>query len=360
VNGGNLWTSTDFGVTWIENPGFYPPENQSWISISISSTGQYQTACVEKEYIWISKDYGLNWNAITAPGTLNWKSVSISSTGQCQTACVNGGNLWTSRDYGLNWNAITAPGKLNWQAVSISSTGQYQSAITSANIWISKDFGITWSEIIGAGAPAPTTTPIAISMSSTGHYQTICASYGQTGQLWMSSDYGTTWSLDASASSFWTSISIAGNGLRQTACVIGGNIWTSQNPDVVIPGNMSIGKNTITAGVSLDVNGNIRCTALTQTSDYRIKDNVHVITNTIDELRPLSYFNRLSGKEDMGFIAHELQEHFPFLVNGEKDGKDYQSVNYTGLIGLLVKEVQDLKQEVHHLKSRVTILETPK
>ena len=48
------------------------------------------------------------------------------------------------------------------------------------------------------------------------------------------------------------------------------------------------------------------------------------------------------------------------LVNGEKDGKDYQSVNYTGLIGLLVKEVQDLKQEVHHLKSRVTILETPK
>jgi hypothetical protein len=61
----------------------------------------------------------------------------------------------------------------------------------------------------------------------------------------------------------------------------------------------------------------------------------------------------------MGFIAHELQEHFPFLVNGEKDGKDYQSVNYTGLIGLLVKEIQDLKKEVQEIKSNMAILSLP-
>jgi hypothetical protein len=47
----------------------------------------------------------------------------------------------------------------------------------------------------------------------------------------------------------------------------------------------------------------------------------------------------------MGFIAHEVQEIFPFLVNGEKDGKELQSINYTGFISLLVKEVQDLKKE---------------
>ena len=105
----------------------------------------------------------------------------------------------------------------------------------------------------------------------------------------------------------------------------------------------------------MDVNGNIRCIALTQTSDYRIKDNVRPITSTIDELHPRSYFNRLSGKEDMGFIAHELQEQFPSLVSGEKDDKDYQSVNYTGLIALLVKEIQDLKKEVRDLKSNMAI-----
>jgi hypothetical protein len=57
----------------------------------------------------------------------------------------------------------------------------------------------------------------------------------------------------------------------------------------------------------------------------------------------------------MGFIAHELQEQFPSLVSGEKDDKDYQSVNYTGLIALLVKEIQDLKKEVRDLKSNMAI-----
>ena len=45
----------------------------------------------------------------------------------------------------------------------------------------------------------------------------------------------------------------------------------------------------------------------------------------------------------MGFIAHELKEVFPFLVNGEKDDASLQSVNYTGLIALLVKELKELK-----------------
>jgi hypothetical protein len=48
----------------------------------------------------------------------------------------------------------------------------------------------------------------------------------------------------------------------------------------------------------------------------------------------------------MGLIAHELQEEFPFLVTGEKDGDEHQSVNYNGLIALLIKEVQELKKIV--------------
>jgi len=110
---------------------------------------------------------------------------------------------------------------------------------------------------------------------------------------------------------------------------------------------------------ALDVDGDVRAWSFTATSDYRIKENVRPITSTIDELQPRSYFNRLMGKEDMGFIAHELQEHFPFLVNGEKDAEQYQSVNYMGLIGLLVKEIQDLKKEVQEIKANMAILSLP-
>jgi hypothetical protein len=45
-------------------------------------------------------------------------------------------------------------------------------------------------------------------------------------------------------------------------------------------------------------------------------------------------------------IAHELQSVYPYLVTGEKDGPEYQRVHYNGLIGVLVKEVHDLKRRV--------------
>jgi hypothetical protein len=58
----------------------------------------------------------------------------------------------------------------------------------------------------------------------------------------------------------------------------------------------------------------------------------------------------------MGLIAHELQEVFPFLVHGEKDGKDYQSINYTGLIPLLINEIQNLKKEIQILKGEIKLI----
>ena len=75
--------------------------------------------------------------------------------------------------------------------------------------------------------------------------------------------------------------------------------------------------------------GQINAAIFNATSDYRIKENIKPITNTIDNLKPIQYYNKQSKKEDMGFIAHELQEHFPFLVSGEKDGNEMQSINYT-------------------------------
>jgi hypothetical protein len=110
----------------------------------------------------------------------------------------------------------------------------------------------------------------------------------------------------------------------------------------------------------LDILGDIRTTLFKAVSDYRIKDNVRPISATIDNLQPYTYLNRLSGKEDMGFIAHELQAQFPFLVSGEKDGKNYQSINYLGLIGLLVKELQDLKKKIQELQCRIAFLEARK
>jgi hypothetical protein len=110
---------------------------------------------------------------------------------------------------------------------------------------------------------------------------------------------------------------------------------------------LSIGKTTApTTGYALDVSGSIQATTYNATSDYRIKDNVRNLdeNDTISKLRPVKYINKLSNKNDFGLIAHELQTEYPELVSGTKDGSEYQSVNYTGLISILIKEVQDVKK----------------
>jgi len=50
-----------------------------------------------------------------------------------------------------------------------------------------------------------------------------------------------------------------------------------------------------------------------------------------------------------------LQEYYPELVIGEKDGPLLQSVNYIGLIPILINEMKILKQTVKELQEKLEI-----
>ena len=109
------------------------------------------------------------------------------------------------------------------------------------------------------------------------------------------------------------------------------------------------GKLDVTGDISgnsgLFLRGSVEAASYNATSDYRIKDNVRNLDeqDNISNLRPVKYFNNQTNKNDYGLIAHELQTEYPDLVSGEKDGQELQSVNYIGLISVLIKEVQELK-----------------
>jgi hypothetical protein len=146
------------------------------------------------------------------------------------------------------------------------------------------------------------------------------------------------------------------------------------NGSVSINGNAFLGKNLSLYGCvylggltnidtnygnALNVNGEIYASGKITTgsyfnveSDYRIKKNVHPMhqTVTVDNLQPIKYELIYDGIPQFGFIAHEVQQEYPFLVSGEKDGKDPQSLNYTGLIPILVKEVKDLKEKYKRIE----------
>ena len=124
-------------------------------------------------------------------------------------------------------------------------------------------------------------------------------------------------------------------------------------------GNVGIGKSP--GSYALDVSGNghftgqVSASSFNSTSDYRIKENIQLLNElyTVDNLRPITYLNKRTEKQDIGLLAHELQEYFPCLVNGEKDLENLQTINYTGLIPILIKEIQELKKEIKLLKEKI-------
>jgi hypothetical protein len=86
------------------------------------------------------------------------------------------------------------------------------------------------------------------------------------------------------------------------------------------------------------------------TSDQNLKSNVQTIENALNitnQLRGVSFDWKETGTKSYGVIAQELEKVLPELVkNGE-----VKSVNYNGLIGVLIESIKELKREVEILKS---------
>ena len=86
-------------------------------------------------------------------------------------------------------------------------------------------------------------------------------------------------------------------------------------------------------------------------SDIRYKENVKAIESPMDKVNSLSgvtYDWKSNGNSSAGVIAQEVQEVMPYLVS---EGEDKMTVNYNGLVGLLVEAVKELSAEVAALKA---------
>ena len=102
------------------------------------------------------------------------------------------------------------------------------------------------------------------------------------------------------------------------------------------------------------------------TSDYRLKENVAPITNALNKislLKPVTYTWKDNQQSGEGFLAHELQEHFPDAVSGTKDDVDengkpkYQGMDSSVLIATMVKAIQEQQAIISDLKARIEVLE---
>ena len=96
--------------------------------------------------------------------------------------------------------------------------------------------------------------------------------------------------------------------------------------------------------------GTLTVVDLNSTSDINLKTNINTVENALDtvsQLRGVSFDWKETGKSSYGVIAQELEEVLPELVGtGET-----KTVNYSGIIGVLVEAIKELKAEIEDLKN---------
>lgn len=104
---------------------------------------------------------------------------------------------------------------------------------------------------------------------------------------------------------------------------------------------------TIDTSQNTTFHGNI-----TVSSDKRLKSNIKPLEDSLSKLmniRGVSYVKKASNQPEIGVIAQEVEKQYPELIRNRDDGM--KSVNYNGLIGVLIESVKQLSSEMNILRA---------
>jgi hypothetical protein len=113
---------------------------------------------------------------------------------------------------------------------------------------------------------------------------------------------------------------------------------------------VGIGKTNPTT--KLDVNGTITCTDINSTSDISLKNNIETFENSlqvIQSIRGVKFNWKKDSKPAIGVIAQEIEEVLPELVSNT----DVKSVNYNGIVGVLIEAIKEQQEQIDYLKKEI-------
>lgn len=108
---------------------------------------------------------------------------------------------------------------------------------------------------------------------------------------------------------------------------------------------------------SATISSTLTATTLVETSAIRYKENIQNLESfdNIYKLRPVSFDWKSTNNPDIGFIAEEVNELFPLLVESNKDGV-IEGVKYSKMVTVIVKTLQNQQQQIEELKQEINTL----
>ena len=136
----------------------------------------------------------------------------------------------------------------------------------------------------------------------------------------------------------------------------GESYWSQGVVGIVTTSNVGINTDNPTSALYVVgdamIVGVVTATDFNSASDINLKDNISVIDNPLDKIVKLEGVNfnwKDTGKKSLGVIAQEVEKVLPELVSG----KESKTVNYNGIIGLLIECVKEQQKEIDELKKLI-------
>lgn len=119
-----------------------------------------------------------------------------------------------------------------------------------------------------------------------------------------------------------------------------------------------VGATTVSSLIASQVNVSGVCTALdfNSTSDKILKDNIQRISNSIEkilQINGVTFDWKDTHQSSAGVIAQDVEKVFPEVVKTS----DHKTVNYNGLIGLMVEAIKEQQEQINTLTKRIEELE---
>lgn len=128
-------------------------------------------------------------------------------------------------------------------------------------------------------------------------------------------------------------------------------ITTTSNYFTFIPSSGTLSVN------QLNVVGVATATDFNSTSDINLKDNIKQIDDPLEkvlQLNGVSFNWKHTGGSSAGVIAQDVEKVMSEIVS-EMDG--HKTLNYNGLIGLLIEAVKEQNETIEVLKQKINTLE---
>ena len=113
--------------------------------------------------------------------------------------------------------------------------------------------------------------------------------------------------------------------------------------------------------IEITQTGILKCKTTWQVgSDRKLKDNITPLEDgTLDkvlQLNPVRFTLKddIDKKNKIGFIAQEVEDVFPeyVTISVDNEGEETRYLDYSQMVSILCKAIQELKQEVEELKSK--------